>query len=148
MNTASARPPAVEPAGKVTQAFSQCVSTKNSQKACITFACLAARWHELRFFVVVLTFLTLFAPASAQTPGTVDTLFNPNTGLDPIPNNIVNATLVQPDGRIMVGGKFNTVGGIIRNNLARINADGALDSGFNLAVNNAVDTLGNFQKSH
>ena len=40
------------------------------------------------------------------------------------------ATVVQPDGKIIVGGVFATMGGVARTNLARINADGSNDSSF------------------
>src|SRR5688572_5330133 len=38
--------------------------------------------------------------------------------------------LVQPDNKIVVGGRFRQVNGINRNNIARLNADGTLDTGF------------------
>lgn len=38
---------------------------------------------------------------------------------------------LQPDGRIVIGGYFNSVGGQPRNGLARVEADGSLDSAFN-----------------
>jgi len=38
---------------------------------------------------------------------------------------------VQTDGTILVGGAFTSVGGQSRTNLARLNADGSLDGGFN-----------------
>ncbi|MBU4386019.1 MAG: delta-60 repeat domain-containing protein [Actinobacteria bacterium] len=38
----------------------------------------------------------------------------------------INALAVQPDGKIIVGGWFATVGGEERNNIARLNADGTL----------------------
>ncbi|MBS1797002.1 MAG: VCBS repeat-containing protein [Acidobacteria bacterium] len=44
---------------------------------------------------------------------------------------IVNAILRQPDGKILVGGRFQTANGVKRLNIARLNADGTLDAGFN-----------------
>ncbi|MBI5385354.1 MAG: immunoglobulin domain-containing protein [Verrucomicrobia bacterium] len=43
----------------------------------------------------------------------------------------VYALAVQPDGKILVGGEFSTLGGQPRANIGRLNADGSLDSGFN-----------------
>ncbi|MDP3696282.1 MAG: delta-60 repeat domain-containing protein [Desulfocapsaceae bacterium] len=38
---------------------------------------------------------------------------------------------VQGDGKILVGGEFTIIGGQARNNIARLNADGAADTTFN-----------------
>ena len=43
---------------------------------------------------------------------------------------IVLSLALQPDGRVLIGGWFGAVGGIPRRNLARLNADGTLDSSF------------------
>src|SRR5205814_2235697 len=40
---------------------------------------------------------------------------------------------LQPDGKILIGGAFTAVNGAPRNYLARLNADGSVDSGFNPA---------------
>lgn len=40
-------------------------------------------------------------------------------------------TAVQPDGKLIIGGGFTSVLGQPRNNIARLNADGTLDEGFN-----------------
>ena len=42
-----------------------------------------------------------------------------------------NCVAIQPDGKIIVGGAFDTAGGQSRTSLARLNADGTLDRGFN-----------------
>ena len=47
----------------------------------------------------------------------------------------VYATAVQPDGKILVGGDFTLVFGLVRNNIARLNTDGTLDSTFNPNAN-------------
>ncbi len=47
---------------------------------------------------------------------------------------IVSAVVVQPDGKILIGGAFTSVGGTARNLVARLNADGSLDSSFNSPV--------------
>ena len=43
----------------------------------------------------------------------------------------VNAVAVQPDGKVVIGGFFNWVNGVARNNLARINTDGTVDEKWN-----------------
>lgn len=45
-------------------------------------------------------------------------------------NDSVNAVVVQPDGKILIAGAFTKVGGITRNRIARLNADGSLDTTF------------------
>lgn len=68
--------------------------------------------------------------------GTVDASFNPGSGTD----YSVNAILIQPDGRIVIGGDFTTVNGTARNGLARLNADGSLDLGFNAQLSGGTPT--------
>jgi uncharacterized delta-60 repeat protein len=43
----------------------------------------------------------------------------------------VVATAVQPDGKILIGGLFDTVAGTARSRIARLNTDGTLDTAFN-----------------
>jgi uncharacterized delta-60 repeat protein len=45
-------------------------------------------------------------------------------------NGRVQEILVQPDGKILVGGVFPWMNGVKRNSLARLNADGSLDASF------------------
>lgn len=61
-----------------------------------------------------------------NTDGSLDTGFDPGTGA----NLIVWSTVVQPDGKIIIGGQFTNYNGTTRNRIARLNADGSLDSGF------------------
>jgi uncharacterized delta-60 repeat protein len=58
-------------------------------------------------------------------------------------NGEVLAVAVQTDGRIVIGGRFSTVNGIVRNNIARLNADGTLDRSFaeQEGVNGQVNAL-------
>lgn len=58
---------------------------------------------------------------------TLDTSFNPGTGA----NNMIEVLLRQPDGKIIIGGRFSEFNGVSRNGIARLNADGTLDESFN-----------------
>ena len=40
--------------------------------------------------------------------------------------------MAQADGKVLVGGEFDSIGGQPRNDIARINADGSLYEGFPL----------------
>lgn len=67
--------------------------------------------------------------------GTLDTEFNPNASTS---RSVVNAIVVQPDGKILVGGSFTRIGGSTRNRIARLNTNGTLDTGFNPNVRNGI----------
>jgi len=61
-------------------------------------------------------------------------------GFDPGANLQVLAVAVQPDGKIVVGGEFNLLGGgstgqFPRNRIGRLNLDGSLDTGFDPGAN-------------
>jgi uncharacterized delta-60 repeat protein len=42
----------------------------------------------------------------------------------------IKTSVPQPDGKLLIGGSFTTVGGFARKGIARLNADGTVDSGF------------------
>jgi uncharacterized delta-60 repeat protein len=83
--------------------------------------------------------------ARLNTDGSVDTAFNPNIGGQLQPQ--VHAIMVQTDGRIVVGGTFTNLqpngaaAATTRNYLARLNADGSVDAGFNPNPNSMVMAL-------
>lgn len=58
-------------------------------------------------------------------------------------NNIVFATIEQPDGKILVGGQFTSFNNTATGCLVRLNPDGSIDPGFALdtAVTGAVATM-------
>jgi uncharacterized delta-60 repeat protein len=58
--------------------------------------------------------------------GTLDTTFNPAAGSDAA----INSLVVQSDGKVLIGGFFTVVNGTPRNSIARLNADGSLDTTF------------------
>lgn len=62
----------------------------------------------------------------------------------PYPNTWVRCVAVQPDGRIVLGGDFTVLhggGSVPRNHIARVNANGTLDTGFNPNADNLVSAL-------
>jgi uncharacterized delta-60 repeat protein len=68
--------------------------------------------------------------ARINSDGSRDTSFNPGTG----PNATVMSTSIQSDGKILIGGFFNAVSGNTQNNIARLNANGSLDTSFNSGI--------------
>jgi|GEM_PF-5360790 len=64
--------------------------------------------------------------ARLNSDGTLDTTFDPGTGMD----GIVSAIAIDENDQIVVGGWFNSVDGTARNNIARLNSDGSLDTTF------------------
>src|SRR2546426_6585154 len=85
----------------------------------------AARWIAL-----ALSVHTLALAALAQSP-------LPDS-LNPGANGPVNSMAVQADGKILVAGGFNTLGGESRTNIGRLNADGTLDTSFNPGADSSV----------
>ena len=65
--------------------------------------------------------------ARLSADGSLDTTFlNGLAGA----TSIVQSIAVQPDGRVLIGGEFTTVNGVSRNRIARLNADGSVDTTF------------------
>jgi uncharacterized delta-60 repeat protein len=56
-------------------------------------------------------------------------------------NGEVRAIAVQADGKVLVGGSFISIGGQVRNGIARLNNDGTVDTAFNPNTNAAVNTM-------
>jgi uncharacterized delta-60 repeat protein len=79
--------------------------------------------------------------ARLNIDGTLDTTFDP--GANPSP---VSALLVQPDGKILVGGDFNFLGGggfgnVPRSKIGRLNSDGSVDTSFNPGANGQITAM-------
>jgi uncharacterized delta-60 repeat protein len=64
--------------------------------------------------------------ARLNSDGSLDASFNPGAGV----NNEILALAVQPDGKIVIGGDFTLYNGVSRPRVARLNADGSLDTSF------------------
>jgi uncharacterized delta-60 repeat protein len=65
--------------------------------------------------------------ARLNANGSLDATFDPGYGFD----YYIHAMVIQPDGKIIVGGYFTECDGIPINNIARLNANGTLDQSFN-----------------
>jgi len=75
--------------------------------------------------------------------GTRDPSFNVSNGFENISLNGISSLVLQPDSKVLVGGRFATYNGVSRNLICRLNTDGSLDTSF--AVGNgfyAALTLG------
>ncbi len=77
-----------------------------------------------------------YNPSLVATPiarlnqnGTFDATFDPGT----INSNALKV-VVQPDGKILLVGYFNTINGVNRNYIVRFNTDGSLDTSFNIGT--------------
>jgi len=71
-----------------------------------------------------------------NSDGSIDLTFDNSIGFD----TSVNTIVIQPDGKILVGGAFTTYKGLVENCIIRLNSDGTKDLtfdnsiGFDLAV--------------
>ncbi|MDQ3373402.1 MAG: FG-GAP-like repeat-containing protein, partial [Acidobacteriota bacterium] len=77
--------------------------------------------------------------ARLNPDGSLDMGFNPVlANPTPFQNIPVRRVLVQPNGKIMVGGSFSAVSGFARQNLVRLNADGTVDASFDAGLISAI----------
>lgn len=89
--------------------------------------------------LLFLIFFLQFFKISAQTPADVEQTFGPYPGF----NQITDIIVIQPDGKILIGGNFTTYLGNPENYLIRLNKDGSKDSSFNIGTgfNRNVNTI-------
>ena len=90
---------------------------------------------NLKVSYAIVIFLAAFFSASSivhAAPGDLDLSFNPPTFSSSFPFSSfsIYANVLQPDGKIIVGGSFSHVNGINNISLARLNADGSRDTTF------------------
>src|SRR4029077_1345518 len=80
------------------------------------------------------------AIAQLNADGTLDSGFQ--NGLSG-PNASISSVTVQTDGKLLIAGLFTSVSGASRTNIARLNADGSLDSAFHgfSGANNYVSSV-------
>jgi uncharacterized delta-60 repeat protein len=75
------------------------------------------------------------AKKSKRTGDANSSVYADGDGVD----GTIYAIASQPDGKVIIGGRFNNVNGQPRLNLARINADGTLDTSFLAGPTDGVD---------
>jgi uncharacterized delta-60 repeat protein len=76
-------------------------------------------------FIVVNTTMRRYI-ARLNSDGSLDTTFDPGKGA----SDQVRAVTVQPDGKILAGGAFNSFDDASRRRIVRLNADGSVDANF------------------
>jgi len=79
-------------------------------------------------------------PVIMNADGSLDTEFTGSVGAGAA-CLVINCLVVQPDGKILMGGSFDTADGQSCSNVCRFNPDGTLDTGFNPSPNGAVFSL-------
>ncbi|MCC5840830.1 MAG: delta-60 repeat domain-containing protein [Opitutales bacterium] len=67
--------------------------------------------------------------ARLNRDGTVDTSFDPGAGTNGSSSRVHSVTL-QADSKVLIGGEFTSYNDLDRNRIARLHADGSLDTGF------------------
>jgi uncharacterized delta-60 repeat protein len=75
-----------------------------------------------------------------NTGGTIDNTFNIGGGF----NFSVYSIVLQPDGKILVGGFFTTYSGVTSSKIIRLNTGGTIDNTFNIGTGfggSSVDTI-------
>ena len=69
--------------------------------------------------------------ALANADGSLDTSFDPGSGVDSQTGSSINAVAVTPANQIVIGGGFTSYDGNVAGNIARLNLSGSLDTAFN-----------------
>ncbi|MET0752226.1 MAG: FG-GAP-like repeat-containing protein [Pyrinomonadaceae bacterium] len=75
-------------------------------------------------FILLISICVLTVKAA----GEVDTSFNPVLVKAPVGQ--LYQSIIQPDGKIIITGLFNVIGSSAKTHIARLNADGTLDTSF------------------
>ena len=76
-----------------------------------------------------------------NSDGTIDNSFDPGSGPGPGASVSVLAIAIQNDGKIIIGGEFNTYNGVYTQKLVRLNTDGSLDNSFLNAAEGDIKTI-------
>jgi trimeric autotransporter adhesin len=95
----------------------------------------------LSAILIPLLFLGTGPLTQADASGILDALDANVVGGNSPTNGRVQAIAVQPDGKIIIGGYFISVQGVPRNHLARLNADGSLDTTFDPKPDKSVSEI-------
>lgn len=71
--------------------------------------------------------------ARLNRDGTLDETFDPGTGI----TGFINDIAIQADGKVIIVGNILDYDGTVRSDIARLNADGSLDTSFNAGATNS-----------
>ena len=82
--------------------------------------------NNIRVLAILIALLPSISVYASD--GMLDLTFDPLSS--DVFGGVVNAIAIQDNGQIIVGGDFTAIGGLPRNNLARLNADGSADPTF------------------
>jgi uncharacterized delta-60 repeat protein len=87
---------------------------------------------------IIMAGASLFAGVPAIDPTLNPKLLSANSG-----GNVatVNSAVRQVDGKLVIVGQFTAVNGVARLNIARLNADGSVDTGFDPNPNTTTSSL-------
>jgi hypothetical protein len=88
-------------------------------------------------FVFFWLILATAVSSVAQLPGEVDRSFDSGSAAD----GPVNAVLVLPDGKVLVGGDFTTIKDTPRKGLARFDPDGSIDKDFDPGATGGITSM-------
>src|SRR5208283_1778314 len=69
--------------------------------------------------------------ARLNKDGSLDTAFNSGVGINVHPGNEFIRSIALSGNKVVVGGHFSSFSGVSRGNIARLNANGSLDTTFN-----------------
>ncbi len=79
--------------------------------------------------------------ARLNSDGSLDTTFETGSGT----NNSVSKIIIQPDGKILIGGQLTSYNGNPRNRIARLNQNGTIDNTFTngntFTANNHIESI-------
>ena len=92
-------------------------------------------WLRPQALALVLLLLAVLMPWASAFAQTAADGFNPGA------DGTIRRLFVQADGKLLVTGDFGTIAGGTRQRLARLRADGTLDTGFSVNVDGAVNSV-------
>lgn len=69
-----------------------------------------------------------------KSDGEIDPSFDPGDGINIVGGDFVTSLVIQPDGKILVGGSFSSFNGQSCGNIIRLNTNGTLDATFRAAA--------------
>ncbi len=79
--------------------------------------------------------------ARLHTDGSVEVDFSLNSIVNTNDYATVSSIAVQSDNKVLIAGSFSQIGGVARNNIARFNADGSIDTSFTVGTNGTISSM-------